>query len=204
MCSGSFLSQNQILHLLAHRSPFLFLSRARGNVVGKSVMGVMDLDSLPSSELSRSILLEGLGQSGALIIRQVGLQSNCFTKLQTEYTVDCTLVLTFYCQNVHRAVSEIQVETTSRLCCHEKCCVGGLAKRSACVKRGLCHALGGRTSIAIWHCPWKCRHGLWTQTVRSRNVVFIHTVTSIMSHCIFSRPVRLSSNFKSKCSFIFI
>lgn len=70
MPGGSFLSRQQILRLIQHRGPFLFLSYAENNVPGQSVVGVLESPS-GSRRISRAILLEGLGQSGALIIRQV-------------------------------------------------------------------------------------------------------------------------------------
>lgn len=64
------LSGMQIKRLIAHREPFLLLSYAVENVIGKRVTAVArqnDKLTLPS----RLHMLEGLGQTSALLIRQV-------------------------------------------------------------------------------------------------------------------------------------
>jgi hypothetical protein len=72
---GSRLCRPQILSLLAHREPFLFLDYAKDNVAGESVIGIMRIagDARGAVPPNRSTLLEGLGQASALVIRQVRL-----------------------------------------------------------------------------------------------------------------------------------
>jgi hypothetical protein len=72
---GATLCRSQILRLLAHRKPFLFLDYAKDNVAGESVIGVMRIAGGARGAVlpNRSTVLEGLGQASALVIRQVQL-----------------------------------------------------------------------------------------------------------------------------------
>lgn len=63
------LSLSDIKSLLAHRAPFLFLASARHNVAGEHVIARL---APPASAAppTRTVLLEALGQAGALVVRQ--------------------------------------------------------------------------------------------------------------------------------------
>lgn len=65
------LSRADIEHLLAHRAPFLFITRAAQNVPGKSIVGyIEESPSLPFPP-PQIVILEALGQAGALVVKQV-------------------------------------------------------------------------------------------------------------------------------------
>lgn len=68
------LNEAQIKSLIAHREPFLFIQHAIDNDIGKSITTVAQLR--PGQILSHQMqVLEGLGQTSALLLRQVrGLQ----------------------------------------------------------------------------------------------------------------------------------
>lgn len=65
------LSLSDIKALLAHRPPFLFLASARHNVAGERVTARLAPPPAPSPP-PRGVLLEALGQAGALVVRQHG------------------------------------------------------------------------------------------------------------------------------------
>lgn len=65
------LSGAQVKKLLAHRRPFLFIDHAVENDIGKSIVGVMKAGQNSQSLPSRSVVLEAMGQAGALVVRQV-------------------------------------------------------------------------------------------------------------------------------------
>lgn len=70
--SKVLLSERQIKKLLAHREPFLLVHHAIENVIGERVTAVArQNDSLAVP--SRLHMLEGLGQTSALLIKQVRL-----------------------------------------------------------------------------------------------------------------------------------
>lgn len=63
------LSLSDIKSLLAHRAPFLYLASARHNVAGSQLTAAL---APPASAAppTRTVLLEALGQAGALVVRQ--------------------------------------------------------------------------------------------------------------------------------------
>ena len=70
------LSEEAVLKLLPHRKPFLFVGHAVENTIGKTISAVAKLTDNPmlSKELQ---ILEGMGQTSALVILQV--RSQCAT-----------------------------------------------------------------------------------------------------------------------------
>jgi 3-hydroxymyristoyl/3-hydroxydecanoyl-(acyl carrier protein) dehydratase len=66
------LTQTDIKRLLAHREPFLFLSHAKHNVAGERLVAMLTPPppATPPAPPTRTVLLEALGQAGALVVRQ--------------------------------------------------------------------------------------------------------------------------------------
>lgn len=65
------LNEEAVLKLLPHRKPFLFVGHAVENTIGKTISAVAKLTD--HAMLSRELqILEGMGQTSALIILQVG------------------------------------------------------------------------------------------------------------------------------------
>lgn len=66
------LSEAQIKNLIPHREPFLFVRHAIQNEIGKSITTVARMT--PGIMLSTQMqMMEGLGQTSALLLRQVRL-----------------------------------------------------------------------------------------------------------------------------------
>lgn len=64
------LSEAQIKNLILHREPFLFVQHAIQNEIGKSITTLARIT--PGTLLSTQMqMLEGLGQTSALLLRQV-------------------------------------------------------------------------------------------------------------------------------------
>lgn len=68
---GRVLRRADVLKILEHRPPFLFVDHARDNVPGRSIIGVLERRTPGSPAVGRSEVLEGLAQTGCLIVRQV-------------------------------------------------------------------------------------------------------------------------------------
>lgn len=71
--SRRILTSAQVKRLLPHRDPFLFIDHALENMVGKSLVGVMKASPSLRFPPPRSVLLEAMGQAGALVVLQVRL-----------------------------------------------------------------------------------------------------------------------------------
>lgn len=65
------LNRADIERLLAHRKPFLFITRAAQNVPGQSIVGFVEESPSLSFPPPQIFLLEALGQAGALVVKQV-------------------------------------------------------------------------------------------------------------------------------------